>query len=65
MKPTSPDQFYQQLTTSLDAGLHALLPPDIQREIGHFNVFNTTVDRGVGTSGRKTRHDKELNRYSD
>lgn len=41
MKPASLDQFYQQLTTTVDTELHALLPPDIQQEIGHFNVFNT------------------------
>lgn len=40
MKLTSLDQFYQQATTALDTGLNALLPPGIQKEIGHFNVFN-------------------------
>ncbi|OUJ70430.1 helix-turn-helix domain-containing protein [Hymenobacter crusticola] len=40
MKPTSLDQFYQEATTALDTGLNALLPPDIQKEIGHFNVFD-------------------------
>jgi AraC family transcriptional activator of pobA len=40
MKSTSLDQFYQEATTALNTELNALLPPDIQREIGHFNVFN-------------------------
>jgi AraC family transcriptional activator of pobA len=40
MTPISLDQFYQQATTALDTELNALLPPDIQKEIGHFNVFN-------------------------
>ncbi|MDF7813769.1 helix-turn-helix domain-containing protein [Hymenobacter sp. YC55] len=40
MKPTSLDQFYQEATTALDTKLQALLPPDIQKEVGHFNVFN-------------------------
>ena len=40
MKTISLDQFYQQATTALDTELNALLPPDIQKEIGHFNVFN-------------------------
>jgi AraC family transcriptional activator of pobA len=40
MKPTSLDQFYQEATTALATGLQALLPPDIQKEIGHFNVFD-------------------------
>jgi AraC family transcriptional activator of pobA len=40
MKPTSLDQFYQKATTSLATELQALLPPDIQKEVGHFNVFD-------------------------
>ena len=40
MKAISLDQFYRDLTTAVDTELNALLPPDIQQEIGHFNIFN-------------------------
>jgi len=40
VKTTSLDDFYQQLATAAGTGLHTLLPLGIQREIGHFNVFN-------------------------
>ncbi len=40
MQITSLTDFYQQLATAADTELHTLLPPDIQQEIGHFNVFN-------------------------
>ena len=40
MKAISLDEFYQQLTTALDGAPGALLPGGIQREIGHFNVFD-------------------------
>ena len=35
------DEFYRQITRT-DAELRSLLPPDINREIGHFNVFNVS-----------------------
>ena len=40
MKAISLDQFYQDMTTAVGTELNALLPRDIQREIGHFNVFS-------------------------
>jgi AraC family transcriptional activator of pobA len=40
MKPVTLPDLYQQLATAADTELSALLPPDIQQEIGHFNVFN-------------------------
>ena len=40
MKPTSLDQFYQQLASAGDAERPAWLPPDGQPEMGHFNVFD-------------------------
>ncbi|TGE10339.1 helix-turn-helix domain-containing protein [Hymenobacter fodinae] len=40
MKATSLDQFYQRLATAVGAEPHALLPPDAERAVGHFNVFN-------------------------
>jgi AraC family transcriptional activator of pobA len=40
MKPVSLTDLYQQLATAADTELSTLLPPDIQQEIGHFNVFN-------------------------
>ena len=40
MKAISLDQFYQDLTTAAGTELSALLPPDIQQEIGHFNLFD-------------------------
>ncbi len=40
MKAISLDQFYQDMTTAVGTELNALLPHDIQQEIGHFNIFN-------------------------
>lgn len=40
MKATSLEEFYAQYATILGAEVGTLLPPDIQREIGHFNVFS-------------------------
>ncbi len=40
MKITSVDQFYTEFATAAGVELSTLLPPDIQREIGHFNIFN-------------------------
>ena len=40
MKAISLDQLYQELTTAAGTELSALLPPDIQQEIGHFNLFD-------------------------
>lgn len=40
MKTTSLEEFYQQMTTITGTELSTLLPSGIQREIGHFNVFN-------------------------
>lgn len=40
MKAISLDQFYQDMTTAVGTELNALLPRDIQHEIGHFNIFN-------------------------
>jgi AraC-like DNA-binding protein len=48
MKPYSLDEFYQQLTTATGAAPGAWLPAGIQREIGHFNVFDVaTLFRSV------------------
>ena len=40
MKSTSLDQFYQHLTTAGNTELPTWLPPDMQQEMGHFNVFD-------------------------
>jgi AraC-like DNA-binding protein len=40
MKAISLDEFYADIATASGTELNALLPPDIQREIGHFNIFN-------------------------
>ncbi|MGI4865160.1 MAG: helix-turn-helix domain-containing protein [Janthinobacterium lividum] len=40
MKAVSLTEFYQQITTATHADLDALLPTGIQKEIGHFNVFD-------------------------
>ena len=40
MKVISLDEFYNQLTTGTATELSALLPGGIQKEVGHFNVFN-------------------------
>lgn len=41
METTSVEQFYKQLSTSVDGELRSFLPNGINREIGHFNVFST------------------------
>jgi AraC family transcriptional activator of pobA len=41
MKTTSIDEFYKNLTEGSDIDPNSLLPNDIKKEIGHFNVFNT------------------------
>jgi len=40
MKPTSLEEFYDQIAAGAGTELSALLPSGIQKEIGHFNVFN-------------------------
>jgi AraC-like DNA-binding protein len=40
MKTTSIDQFYQEITEGSAIEPSSLLPNDIKKEIGHFNVFN-------------------------
>ena len=41
MKLTSVEEFYKEFTGMSDEELKNLLPEDISREIGHFNIFNT------------------------
>lgn len=40
MKSNSLEELYTKLAPAADAAAGALPPPDMQREIGHFNVFN-------------------------
>lgn len=40
MKPISLEQFYGQIAAGTGTELNVLLPTGIQKEIGHFNVFN-------------------------
>ncbi|MDN3672833.1 helix-turn-helix transcriptional regulator [Flavobacterium branchiarum] len=40
MKTTSIDQFYKEITEGSNIEPSSLLPNDIKKEIGHFNVFN-------------------------
>ncbi|MCV9928562.1 helix-turn-helix transcriptional regulator [Flavobacterium sp. LS1R49] len=40
MKTTSIDEFYKNITEGSDIEPGSLLPNDIKKEIGHFNVFN-------------------------
>jgi AraC family transcriptional activator of pobA len=40
MEITSLDEFYQQIASATEGGLSALLPDGINKEIGHFNLFN-------------------------
>ncbi|WP_321332485.1 helix-turn-helix transcriptional regulator [uncultured Bacteroides sp.] len=40
MDTTSIEKFYQQMASSLNSDVNAILPKDILKEIGHFNVFN-------------------------
>ncbi len=40
MKTTSLEAFYEQMTAMANTELSSLLPDGIQKEIGHFNIFN-------------------------
>jgi AraC family transcriptional regulator, transcriptional activator of pobA len=40
MKPKSIEDFYQEISVDSNSDVSTLLPKDIQKEIGHFNVFN-------------------------
>jgi hypothetical protein len=40
IKSTSLDEFYQEAVNFTGKELNALLPPGINKEIGHFNVFD-------------------------
>jgi AraC family transcriptional activator of pobA len=40
MKAVSLEEFYAAFATAVEAEPSTLLPPDIQKEIGHFNIFN-------------------------
>lgn len=42
MKTTTLDEFYHEIAVVAGTELHSLLPPGIQREVGHFNIFNVT-----------------------
>jgi len=39
-KATTLEEFYQEIAGNSSATLEALLPPDFQKEVGHFNVFD-------------------------
>jgi len=39
-KKTSLDEFYQQISDAMGKEIYTFLPPDITKEIGHFNVFD-------------------------
>jgi AraC family transcriptional activator of pobA len=40
IKPTTVDEFYKQAASAANIKVEALLPPGINKEIGHFNVFD-------------------------
>ena len=40
MKATSLDQFYQRFASALATDPNTLRPPDSERQVGHFNLFN-------------------------
>lgn len=40
MKNVSLTEFYRQISTPMDTAITNLLPKDIKKEIGHFNVFD-------------------------
>ena len=40
MKTISLDQFYQRFAAAADTSPQALLPPDGERQTGHFNFFD-------------------------
>lgn len=40
IKSTSLDEFYEQAAVFTGKDISALLPPDINKEIGHFNIFD-------------------------
>jgi AraC-like DNA-binding protein len=40
IKSTSLDEFYQEIASFRGKDINTLLPPDINKEIGHFNIFD-------------------------
>ncbi len=40
MKAVSLEEFYTAFATAVEAERSTLLPPDMQKEVGHFNLFN-------------------------
>ncbi len=40
MRPITLDELYHQMATAAGTELHTLLPSGIQKDVGHFNVFN-------------------------
>ncbi|MGI4867396.1 MAG: helix-turn-helix domain-containing protein [Janthinobacterium lividum] len=40
MKAVSLEEFYAAFATAVEVEPSTLLPPDIQKEVGHFNIFN-------------------------
>jgi AraC-like DNA-binding protein len=40
MQTTTVDDFYKEIASKTNASIEALLPDGINREIGHFNIFN-------------------------
>ncbi|TGN21882.1 helix-turn-helix domain-containing protein [Empedobacter tilapiae] len=39
-KKTSIDQFYQEMSNATGQSIYSFLPPDISKDIGHFNIFD-------------------------
>ncbi len=42
LKSTTVEEFYQEIALSRGKDIHTLLPPGINKDIGHFNVFDIT-----------------------
>lgn len=49
---TSLEEFYKQASAFTGKDINSLLPPDIHKEIGHFNVFD--VAQTIQQEKRKT-----------
>lgn len=52
LKSTSLEEFYEQAVKFTGKNLSALLPPGINKEVGHFNIFNVaeTIEKVKRTS---------------
>lgn len=53
-KKTSLDEFYKDIADVMGKEIYTFLPPDITKEIGHFNVFD------IAETLQETKHSKRM-----